>query len=153
MKRFWDKVDVRQPNDCWTWKAATNGRPGYGAIGVNGRGGGIELAHRMSWKLTNGDIPEGLYVLHSCDNRLCVNPNHLFIGTQADNLKDMRNKGRGHHASARGERNYGHKLTAKDVSLIRREYKPFVVTNRMLAEKFGVTKGQINKIVKYRSWN
>lgn len=91
--RFWSKVNRRGPDDCWLWLASLC--QGYGQIAgtVDGKRRPVS-AHRVAWELTHGAIPEGLSVLHRCDNPPCVNPAHLFIGTQPDNLSDARRKGR-----------------------------------------------------------
>lgn len=94
--RFWQRVE-RGPN-CWLWSGGTNER-GYGKISDDNRR--PAYAHRISWEMTNGPIPEGLYVCHHCDNPRCVNPSHLFLGTQKDNLRDMSTKGRGNRYNAR----------------------------------------------------
>ena len=83
-ERFWSKVDIKGKDNCWNWKASTS--DGYGRFGIDRV---IKLAHRVSWILTNGPIPEGKLVLHNCDNKLCVNPNHLYIGTHLDNMSDV----------------------------------------------------------------
>lgn len=88
MKRFWDKVD--KSGDCWEWAAACNSS-GYGHIKLDGA---MILAHRLSWILANGPIPDNLCICHTCDNRTCVNPDHLWLGTRADNNSDMTKKGR-----------------------------------------------------------
>jgi hypothetical protein len=92
-ERFEEKF-IPEPNSgCWIWTAATGGnaRYRYGEFSFNGC---PELAHRVSWILYRGDIPDGLNILHRCDNGLCVNPHHLFSGTQQDNMHDMIKKGR-----------------------------------------------------------
>jgi len=86
-ERLWSKVTKTET--CWTWTGARN-RKGYGEIGAKGR---VQKAHRIAWELTYGPIPEGLDVLHHCDNPPCCRPDHLFLGTDADNMADMMAKG------------------------------------------------------------
>jgi hypothetical protein len=88
--RFWDKVIILGENDCWNWCAFKNKR-GYGKYYLDGK---KVYAHRYSYIMHHGDIPEGLCILHKCDNPSCVNPNHLFLGTHKDNTQDMISKGR-----------------------------------------------------------
>lgn len=90
-ERFWEKV-VTSPDSCWLWTGAQSPR-GYGAFVVSR--GDVRTASRVSWELVNGPIPDGLWVLHRCDNPPCVNPDHLFLGTHQDNMDDMAQKGRG----------------------------------------------------------
>lgn len=92
IQRFNEKYTKNAVSGCWEWIASTNQK--YGHISVSNVGGTKKMrnAHRVSWELYNGPIPEGLQVLHKCDNRLCVNPDHLFLGTHQDNMNDMKQK-------------------------------------------------------------
>ena len=141
--RFWEKV--KKTNDCWIWIGAIDDR-GYGSIGVNGR---TRRAHRLSYEMLNGAIPKGLFVCHKCDNKKCVNPNHLFLGTAKDNTMDMIKKGRAKHAI--GENAGRSKLTKEQVTQIRKRYKKGEST-RKLASHYPVSHTQIWEIVTYRHW-
>ena len=96
-ERFLNKITKSEGlgpcGDCWEWTAGLDGK-GYGAFAVKGR---MVQAHKYSYSLFKGSIPDGLFVLHSCDNRKCVNPKHLSLGTNADNVHDMLSKGRQNH--------------------------------------------------------
>jgi HNH endonuclease len=92
--RFWAKVDTQGDLfDCWRWTAAVD-RKGYGTIRYGGRGSILAKAHRLSWELHFGEIPVGLHVLHRCDAPACVRPDHLFLGTNYQNIEDALAKGR-----------------------------------------------------------
>ena len=109
--RFWDKVEILDPNNCWNWTASKSSNT-YGSFQYKNHS---IRAHRMAWILAYGPIPNNLYVLHHCDNRLCCNPTHLFLGTQADNIKDCVKKNR----NIKGESCGMAKLTEKNILDIR----------------------------------
>jgi hypothetical protein len=112
-EKFWSKIEVRDEDECWEWKASTR-TGGYGAF----RGeDGLVGAHRIAWEIANGErVPDDLVVRHKCDNRLCCNPAHLELGTHADNSRDMVERER----SARGSRSGRSVLTEEDVLEVRR---------------------------------
>jgi len=144
-ERFWfytDKIDL---DDCWEWKA--NKRNGYGRIYFDGR---LHTAHRISWIIHFGEIPDKLKVLHKCDNPSCVNPYHLFLGTQEDNVHDMCNKNRNKYPI--GEQVHKARLSRTSVIKIKRLYETGKFTLNKLAEDFKVSKGCISHIIKGRSW-
>lgn len=148
--RFWAKV--RKSDGCWTWTGRPN-ESGYGSIRPNPTEMGHPLpkvlAHRLSWQLHFGTIPDGLEVCHTCDNPPCVNPGHLFLGTHADNIEDMRRKGRAR--SANGSAHTSAKLTDEAVREIRRTNRPGGNT-RELARRFGVTSKTIRRIAVGDGW-
>ena len=127
--RFWSKVNIQRPNDCWLWQAATFGENGYGAFGPTP--GQAIGAHRVAWEIVNGPIINGLYVLHKCDVKLCVNPKHLFLGTPIENSKDMVLKGRQHKGVDRPDA----KLNAELVLKIRADNRP----QRVIAKELSIS--------------
>lgn len=146
MKRFWDKVDIS--GDCWEWKATTI-TGGYGHFGLNGE---LVLAHRFSYSLVYGEIPEGMCICHHCDNPGCVRPSHLFMGTRSDNARDMVAKGRDRQPDSRGERQGASKLVENDVREIRRLYVTGRVTQALLSKMWRVSKQHVHDIVHRKKW-
>lgn len=140
--RFWTKVDKRGPNGCWLWTATTN-QKGYGRIRHNRK---LQSAHRVSYELCIGPVPDGLFVLHRCDNPRCVNPTHLFLGTNDENMADKASKGR--QSRLHGDRNPNVKITAADAQAI----KQSTATRRELARRYGVCEGHVSHIRAGRSW-
>lgn len=146
-ERFWNKVEVREENDCWPWVATKNRRGGYGKINVSGR---MVLAHRLSWELANEQkVPEGLCILHSCHNKDCVNPAHLRVGTKSDNTQDMLQAGRGNDYFGKGVLHPKAKLTEEQVLAIRAENGQ---TQRELARIYGVHHSTIWDILNRKKW-
>lgn len=135
--RFWRHVI--KGNDCWLWRSA--GYPsGYGALKV---AGSMKPAHRISWEIHRGSIPEGMLVCHTCDVRRCVRPDHLFLGTNLDNMADMRSKGRKIYHGGHPPR----KLSADQISEIK-ELLSQGLLQREVAARFDVTQATISRNIK-----
>lgn len=161
---FWSKV--KKSAKCWEWQRGKT-KAGYGQIQCRSISQAPMLAHRVSWELKNGPIPDGLHVLHECDNPACVRPKHLFLGTQIDNNNDRDRKGRvasGNRNGARtrrgrnpfvrnrgsGLKNEKHpmaKLTDAQVEELRREFASGVI-KRHLAKKYGISETHTGRLVK-----
>ena len=145
-ERFWSKV--KKTDGCWLWLAGKNN--GYGQFSIGPRGSAKHMvASRMAFILEYGAIENGKYVCHHCDNRACVNPSHLFIGTAADNQADMAIKGRAKRLH--GETNGQAKITAEDVKQIRalRGKIPY----GKIANRYGVSLSAIAHVMTGRSWS
>ena len=144
--RFQDKWELNKNTGCWEITGWID-ENGYGRASVNKKYFG---SHRVSWVLNNGEIPNGMYVLHKCDNRKCVNPDHLFLGTHQDNMDDMNKKGR--YCTLVGESARNVILTEEEVNQIRLKYIPYKYTQQMLADEFGVCAPLIHRIIKRDVW-
>lgn len=163
-KEFIDKrflVKVKKTSSCWLWIGAKRG--GMCPYGNIRFGKKRKLSHRISYEIYKGKIPNGLFVLHKCDNPICVNPKHLFLGTWDDNNKDRKTKGRSAtgnahgfklhpEAVAKGEDSASSKLTNIQVLEIRRKYIPWKMTMNNLAKIYNVTDGTINGIIHRHTW-
>ena len=143
LKRFWKKVEKRANDECWPWLNSKT-MCGYGLIGFNGK---VEIASRLSWRMHRGEIPEGVCVLHRCDNPPCVNPEHLFLGTQRDNAIDRQQKLRGN----RGESVPNSKLTEDAVRVIR-IYVGCGMSQASMARHLGLNERTIHEVVSYKTW-
>jgi HNH endonuclease len=144
-ERFWSKV--QKTDGCWLWLGRKI-HTGYGQFDVTTNI--VEMAHRIAWQLTNGTIPKGLKVLHRCDCRACVRPDHLFLGTQAENVADCESKGRGNHP--KGEQQGQSKLTEAQVREIRQLYQPWKMPYYVLGKRYGVSAQVIFSVVKRKTW-
>ena len=147
-ERFWAKVDKKGPDECWNWNACI-GKSGYGWFGL-GSGEGPKFAHRVSayyYRILK-DIKDTIQVLHTCDNPRCCNPNHLFLGTNADNVADRHKKGRDGWIPRLGEANPRAKLTERQVVEIRQRYSLGDTSQSILGREYGVSQTCILKIVR-----
>lgn len=148
-ERFWDKVDkTSSVRGCWLWRAGTDGH-GYGQVSVDQR---PDKAHRVSWRLAHGPIPSGLWVLHRCDTPACVNPTHLFLGTQLDNMQDAAQKGRVRVPCLRGNDHPNAKLTADQARAIYLRSRDGGETSRQIANDYGVSRDTVLSIGSRRGW-
>lgn len=152
-EKFWTKVNIQEPDDCWEWIAARNEARGcYGVLGINGK---TKRAHRVAFELIFGPIPEGKQICHDCDNPPCCNPNHLFLCTQLENIQDAITKGRlidPPRLDQEGENNNNSKLTKAEVLRIRRLYSTGLLSQYGLAKKFNTHQSHISLIVRRKIW-
>jgi hypothetical protein len=157
--RFWAKVDVRGPDECWPWKKGLINKDKYGKITDNYK---TKLCHRVAWELTNGPISDGIKVLHKCDFKPCCNPNHLFQGTSKDNTQDMIIKGR-----QRGQFKEGHPrvknhrvgescsyavMTELIVISAREKHKREGLKYPTIAKMFNICPTTMQSALNYKSW-
>ena len=147
--RFWEKVRIRGPDDCWEWQACRS-RKGYGKFGLDRD---CFEAPRVAWTIAHGPIPPDLCVLHHCDNPPCCNPGpgHLFLGTHADNMHDRDRKGRA--ASHIGLLNGRAMLTEESVRVIRRRYAAGGISQIALAREYGVIQEMVSAAIRGETWS
>lgn len=160
IERFWHQTDKRDILVCWDWMGAVRGIPphSYGSVWTgeyrttsSGKRVPKHIgAHRFSYELHFGEIPDGMIVCHTCDNTLCVNPAHLFLGTQTDNMNDMVSKGR---SDNRGDRNGRSKLTREVVEEIRRLSTGRHGEGMEFARRYGVTSATVSKVLRGDTWS
>ncbi len=149
-KRFWDKVN--KTDSCWLWTRCVN-ESGYGVFCNSGK---TILAHRYSYQICKGDIPEGLLICHTCDVRECVNPQHLYAGTHIQNMKDMVDRGRqggnkkGNKGQNKGEKCGAAKLKDSDIQNIRDLYNDFTCLE--ISRKYNVCSETIRSIISKKTW-
>ena len=135
-RRFISKLEMRGSDECWEWQAGTV--TGYGQLCISGKN---FLAHRLAWLFWRGPIPDGLCVLHTCDNRPCCNPRHLWLGSRAENNADMVAKGR-----------QGAKLTVDQAREIFERYHAGGATLHALAEEYGIDRSNVGYIANGQRW-
>jgi hypothetical protein len=135
-----DRVIVT-PSGCMEWTRGINKRHGYGYLSFKNK---KQRAHRVSYELSFGPIPEGMHVCHKCDNRRCINPDHLFLGTDLDNVRDCVSKGR--HATGAGMGTS--KLTDEQVLAIRGDTR----IHRVIAEEYGISRSLVGLIHNRKAW-
>lgn len=144
--RFTEKYKVCDDTGCWLWTGAINSG-GYGSFKFNGK---PVSAHKVAFILLKKEEIGDQWVLHNCDIRKCVNPDHLYLGDRLQNVKDMWDRKR--NPDRRGEKHHLRKLTDKEIIEIRQKYIPRIITQQDLAIEYGVTQGMIGHIVNNKNW-
>jgi len=143
--RFNDKYIPVTECGCWVWLGAIRGENNYGAMRINKRTIG---AHRVSYMIHHGNIPDEMQVLHKCDNRLCVNPEHLYAGNQKQNIRDMYNRGRNVYTGNKGTKHPSSKIT-EDIVI---EIRLSKLSEKELCEKYKLSRSHVSRIINNKSW-
>ena len=146
---FMSRVEFEPISGCWLWSGAP-GAGGYGVVRIRKR---YMKAHRASWLLHNGELPpHPMKLCHKCDTPACVNPEHLFIGTQAENVADMIAKGRDRRTPSKGSKNGAAKLDEEKVWAIRQMLRLKMYSEREIARSYGISYMAMNRIARWESW-
>lgn len=143
VERFWSAIQRGSKDSCWIWQQSKT-RTGYGVVNFKGT---RTTAHRIAYELEKGQIPDGHYVLHRCDNPSCCNPEHLFTGTQKENIADMHNKGRAGDCRNFGEKHGRVKLSDAEVRTLIQD-REGGATQQSLAIQYGISQAQVGRIVR-----
>lgn len=144
-REFWSLVKKSSMSGCWLWSGPTVTKMRYGRFQLNAK---QQYAHRVSWSLSNGEIPKGQCVLHKCDTPACINPEHLFLGSRRDNMIDKVMKGRQHYGVGTG----GAVLTDQKVSTILYEYACGDTSALELAARYGVNESTMRSVINGKTW-
>jgi hypothetical protein len=147
LQRFWEKVDIKGPDECWNWRGSTTSTCGEG-YGKFRTGEKMELSHRLSWSIhSEKSIQANMDILHKCDNSLCINPKHLYLGNHFDNMSDKFRRGRANIMSVRGS----YKFYSGEIWLIFKLLKA-KISQRRIAQMFKCNHGTIYYINKFESF-
>jgi len=148
-KRFWKYTDRRSSSECWNWTGPLL-NSGYSQLGVGSESNGtraVRMGHRISWLIHFGEVPEEKMVLHKCDNRKCVNPNHLYLGTHKENMQDAYNR----MTMSRGEQHHNAKLTKEKVIELRNRYADGE-SIRSLSRSFKLDRATVKAAAIRKTW-
>lgn len=149
-ERFWSKVDIAHPDVCWEWKCSLNpgGYPQFKYPGRKGMTKGHRVAALLAGKITDLKATKDTFVLHTCHNRKCVNPNHLYVGTQKDNMRDMTTSGRNNHLL--GENSHLARYSDHQINEVFR-FRELRWSQQRIADETGISLGHVNAILNHRT--